>query len=459
MIFLMILSFLIPILIGFFLISILMPREESIAHFWMRVCLGIGIGFGIVSCIFFVWLALFDPANKGFIFVEIIVFVCLAVMYFGIRKKRTNFKSLTRLMEIKNRDRVLAVVFLLCLLVGIIIFILLTLSNPHGSWDAWAIWNMRARFIFRGGGLWKDTFSPLIGWSHPDYPLFLPGAIARSWDWVGIETPAVPAIIAGIFSLATVGLVMTGITLLRSKTTGLLAGIVLLGTPLFIRQGASQYADVPLSFFILATFVLFFLQERRVKRNLLLVLAGIMAGFCCWIKNEGLLFLISINISFWLILSLTKGPRIYLKRLWPFILGILPILIILSYFKTRIAPSISEVLLQDSQLIWIKILDFSRYFKVLKAFGRQIFEFGGGFLGIVPLLALYSLLVGIKIDKKDRNMIAVSLVTLSLILVGLFGVYITTPYDLTWHLSTSLERLLLQLWPSFLFVYFMMISP
>ncbi len=50
-----------------------------------------------------------------------------------------------------------------------------------------------------------------------------------------------------------IGLASSTLGLLRSPSQGLLAGIVLLGTPFLIRHGASQYADVPLSFFFLAT--------------------------------------------------------------------------------------------------------------------------------------------------------------------------------------------------------------
>jgi len=42
---------------------------------------------------------------------------------------------------------------------------------------------------------------------------------------------------------------------------------------------------------------------------------------------------------------------------------------------------------------------------------------------------------------------------------GYFVVYLWTPNDLAWMLGGSLERLLLQLWPTFLFVLFMVLRP
>jgi hypothetical protein len=38
---------------------------------------------------------------------------------------------------------------------------------------------------------------------------------------------------------------------------------------------------------------------------------------------------------------------------------------------------------------------------------------------------------------------------------GYFGVYVLTPKDLGWHLGTSLDRLLPQLWPLALFPSFL----
>jgi hypothetical protein len=47
---------------------------------------------------------------------------------------------------------------------------------------------------------------------------------------------------------------------------------------------------------------------------------------------------------------------------------------------------------------------------------------------------------------------------LGLTLAGYAFVYLTTPQDLAWHLRTSLHRLLLQLWPSALFVFFLLVK-
>ena len=51
-------------------------------------------------------------------------------------------------------------------------------AHPHGRWDAWAIWNLRAKFLATPSDRWRDAFDPVVSWSHPDYPLLLPLAVS-----------------------------------------------------------------------------------------------------------------------------------------------------------------------------------------------------------------------------------------------------------------------------------------
>jgi len=65
----------------------------------------------------------------------------------------------------------------------------------------------------------------------------------------GNDTVAVPVVLALLFTFGTVGLIVSSLSILRVESQGFLAGTLLLGTPSFISLGASQYADIPLSFF------------------------------------------------------------------------------------------------------------------------------------------------------------------------------------------------------------------
>src|SRR3989338_7585440 len=46
-------------------------------------------------------------------------------------------------------------------------------SHPFGEWDAWALWNMKTKFLILGAGSWENVFQ--LHWhTQPDYPLFMP---------------------------------------------------------------------------------------------------------------------------------------------------------------------------------------------------------------------------------------------------------------------------------------------
>ena len=51
------------------------------------------------------------------------------------------------------------------------------LKSPHGQWDAWAIWNQKARFLFRAGEGWTASMS--IPWSAPGHPILVSLSVPR----------------------------------------------------------------------------------------------------------------------------------------------------------------------------------------------------------------------------------------------------------------------------------------
>ena len=116
---------------------------------------------------------------------------------------------------------------------------------------------MRARFIFRTDEDWvTSTFASDLWWSHPDYPLLIPMSIVRGWRYLGVESQGVPVWVSGTFIAATIALLVFGSGLLSTREQGAVAGLLAVGTPFFLIHGMSQYADVALSFFVLATVIL-----------------------------------------------------------------------------------------------------------------------------------------------------------------------------------------------------------
>jgi 4-amino-4-deoxy-L-arabinose transferase-like glycosyltransferase len=296
--------------------------------------------------------------------------------------------------------------------------------------------------------------------SRPDYPVLMPSTVAGLWTLIGDDTVLIPALLAILFAFATVGLTVSSLAILRGRSEACLAGLILLGTPLFITHSASQYADVPLAFFVLATLVLVALcDDAGGQAGGIMVLAGVTAGLAGWTKNEGLLFVVAVMVARAVVIIPADGLRAWAREIGRFAAGLAPIAVILIHFKSTLAPPNYLVALQESRDIYVKLFDFSRYRVVWAAIGEQVWTFGGWAVSLPMILAFYVLLVGIQANRRATLSIVTSAITLSLMLLGESLIYVITPIDLKFQVDLSLGRLLLQLWPVFIFTYFLLVQP
>lgn len=343
------------------------------------------------------------------------------------------------------------IAFSLALAAFVYLFGGLSVLEPDGGWDAWAIWNLRARFLFRAGDQWRDAFSRVIIWSHVSYPLLLPAANAHLWSYLGHDDVRGPIAVALTFTLATIGLAVSSLFRLRTKSQGFLAGLVLCSPKLFVERGASQYADVPLGFFYLATVVLLFLYDSESKSGYL-ALAGAMAGFAAWTKDEGMVFFLCIVAAQLAVMCYRKETPV-LRTLLIFVLGAAPVLAVLLLFKMRLAgPDVYRVGLPGLKQLMIA----SRYVATVQALRAQLLTWGGWAFRPRNSLILYLILMGLKIDNpKIRKSVLTASAALLLTLVGYIFAYVVGPYEIKWWLDFSLDRLLVQLWPTVIFLFFM----
>jgi hypothetical protein len=72
---------------------------------------------------------------------------------------------------------------------------------------------------------------------------------------------------------------------LRGRSQGALAGLLLLTTQVYLYLGSAQVADVPLSLFMLAALTLLAAHDALApRRGGLVVAAGLMTGLAAWTK-------------------------------------------------------------------------------------------------------------------------------------------------------------------------------
>jgi hypothetical protein len=301
------------------------------------------MGLGLSSALLFIWLLMIGRFHKSYILLELLL--CLFLVIFSAVSKKRRPKNIEPQGSWFPPNRVCRITgygFYLLLIGAALVLILISFLYPHGNWDAWAIWNNRARFIFRGGGNWKDGLSPLLGWSHPDYPLLLPLSVARCWFYLGEETRWVPSVLASLFTLSTTGMVVSSLRLIRSGSQGYLAGILLLGTPFYLIHGASQYADIPLAFYFISGIVLVSLSYREPSNGYgSSILAGLMFGFSAWTKNEGLVLAALIPLALLITATFTHRWRQQGKTCFTILIGMAPVLAMALFHKIHWAMAVS----------------------------------------------------------------------------------------------------------------------
>jgi hypothetical protein len=312
-------------------------------------------------------------------------------------------------------------------------------SHPEGTWDAWAIWNARAAFLAQPSETWRLGFDSAL--AHPDYPLLLPGAVARAWVFVGAQAAWIPALLAVAFITAT-ALVITGSLWTRYGPVMALAGLALLMTPEFLFLGTAQIADVPLAFFAVTAVVM--VAARPPLRSSSLVLAGFACGCAAWTKNEGL-----VLAAIWptLIVASTGwrlGRGAGASAAADLVIGAGPFVVLLAVFKLVLAPPndvVSGLMAPGALGYWA---DTTRVAFVAREMALGLFSWGG-WPGPIPA----AVWLGTACLVLPRRAAGPSVGLLLLMqLFAFFVIYVMTPHSVAWHLQTSWPRLVVQMWPT-----------
>ena len=384
---------------------------------------GTAVGIGLTSVLFLLTLLLI-PASPGLVmWVEIGALTW--VSYDLFRRADSGPSSEPRRRFPLNAVLMSALILAMLLVIGAMSGA--WKNNPQGNWDAWAIWNLRARFLAAGGSLAPRAWSPLLSFTHPEYPLLTSAFVARSWTYSHSMSNEVPIAVSCLFFLALISIATGGMAVWRSSTLGLLLGVSII-TPTLAHMAPDQYADLPLACYFAGALMLALLDRPR--------LAGLLAGLAAWTKDEGLLFAVVF----------LAAAAIFRRRQLPRLLaGAALGGVLVVFFKTTLARGNTSLLTASVPLVAEHLSDPVRYRQVLVAIGTEFCNMASGWYH--PLLPALVLALTLRFDpQRRRDVLFCSFIAL-LLFVGYFAVYLVTPNDLPWQLRTSLSRLYLQFWP------------
>lgn len=319
-------------------------------------------------------------------------------------------------------------------------------ANPAGQWDAMAVWNLRARFLASGGELWRRALeSPPA--PHPGYPLFLSGLIGLQWTASGVFDDLVPLLTGLLLAAAVFLLLGSSIAARKSVALGLLGWLVLLASEVFASQAAVQYSDIPQGLAFLAVLVLLDAAAESPSARLWIA-AGLAGGLCCWIKNEGLAFAIgAFGIALW---------RFRARGLPWLALGAAPGLLATLILKVFVAQGREPNLPTSVHGALTNFLAVGRWWQAGVGFGKAIFEAGAVWTHPILLGAILAWALGL-IPAPERRARLWLWVPVAATVAAEYLQYLITDIDLNWQIEGSANRLIAQLWPSLIWLFFLLL--
>ncbi len=183
----------------------------------------------------------------------------------------------------------------------------------------------------------------------------------------------------------------------------------------------------------------------------MLALTGLAAGFAAFTKNEGLPFVLVVVVVAW---WRAQKARRMTAAVWA-LAGAVPGVVATLAIK-MMAQGSEAVFPKSAGQALRQMADPSRWMQVLGSFARNFGELGVWWAHPLLLIALLAVALGLvsKDEARSRAWLALPLAGL---LAADFALYLVTTAELSWHLSTSNSRVILQVWPAMIFVAFLML--
>ncbi len=457
------------ILIGWSVVRMLVTRPAAVRRRlgWMgallEIALGAGVGVGIVSIVFFalLWAGVTWAGVTGravLLTVEAVMAACgvwLALRRSAVKSAEEPAAQASLLTKTGGGIWLLRAAAVLVLLFFALDAVKSIEANPHGGWDAFTIWNLKARFLAGGPGTWRNALAPvegvrgtLFGANHPGYPLLLSSAVASAWTVQGEAASATPAALGLLFAFATAAILGGAVAWLRGEAAGLLALLLLLASEGFASQAGSQYADIPISLYVLATLALMAIAADNGWPRGTILLAGFCCGLAAWTKNEGLPFsIVALAAVAW------NGGR---KVAGWMALGAMPAVAVLAALKILLVHDAEGIFPKTLGAAFAKASDMSRWLQIAESFVQSVWQMGTPWAHPVVLAAILAVTLGLAPRARMRQQIWLAIPIVGLLAAD-FLAYLITVADLTWQLNSNV-RIVVQVWPALLLLAFLLIA-
>ena len=318
-----------------------------------------------------------------------------------------------------------------------------SLLEPVAEWDTIAIWALKAKVVLHEPVAASSYFrDPAKAYSHLDYPLLWPFAMAWVWTCTG-SADLTSVKILGPALLAALAATFHGLAARRGPRAAAMAYTALLcGIPIVLSQTSRLLADAPLAFFALLAFGASstWLESRD---DAWIRLSGVFAAGMILTKNEGL-GLAAILVMALLLCRAPVRPVATWTIALPAVLTA-PWLI----FRAGI-PKLAEdygARLQPA----LFLANIGRVPAIARALATEALNLEDWLL-LWPLVLLGLILGARRLRRPPSALVAVSL---GLIAAMYGAVYVVTPWDVGPLIESTAARLMLHAAPLGTFCFFL----
>ena len=332
--------------------------------------------------------------------------------------------------------------------------------SAWGNWDTWAIWNLKAKACLLARGI---PF-PMLGeqiykFSHHDYPLGLPMLHAWLATWAGGIGERLLRLLSP-FYLFTLFFLIAGLL----KELGVLKGrwliaAAFISVPKVIQQGYSGYADLPVACGMTAVLLLLVRVYRGAPVGWAVCL---FSGIAALHKDEGLIWggTSILLMAIWAHRGRVKWRQVIIAGLiliamvapWKVTasrMGLVP-----NDYKVKPAKMIEDAperLPQIARAVMLETLGPGVSMSGIAGMESPSIQWWYQFRGAWFLMWYAVLLWGVMGFRRwFREPVLAWLALLPLVQASAYTAVYTASISvsLPWHITTSLDRLLLQIAPS-----------
>ena len=317
-----------------------------------------------------------------------------------------------------------------------------TFIKPIESYDAIAIYAIKAKIFFTELGIPADFFSRFKGIvPHIEYPLHIPLLETSFYVVTGTLDDCLVKIIFPLFYFSIAAILFTTMKSVLPRIWAITIAFLFMTIPVVSDYATNGYADLAFAAYISAAFFYMYKWTRSNESGLLWI-SGILLLCGVWTKSEGIIFPFIFICAGGICAARDRDLK---KRAFIYYAASLVIAMAI-YFMIKKAYGIetnddfkTPGLFAPERIIG----NLSRIPLILYEY--QIQFFGPKKWNIAWILFLIGVVMNFRRLLSDRLILTTSMIFLSF--AAYTFIYIVTPQNIQWHLSTTVSRLFIHFIP------------